>query len=140
MREPHDAEPQDDLAVVRAVYDFINGTNPDGASLADPRITVYQTEEVPWGGTYAGLPGFQTFYQAVSSAIHSEVETEALFRAGDKIVQIGRTRGFALATGKPFDAQEVHIWQVRGGRIVALEVHVDTAVLLEALQPAQSAD
>ncbi|WP_405883124.1 nuclear transport factor 2 family protein [Streptomyces sp. NBC_01136] len=135
MAEPLTDESQDDLAVVRAVYDFINGTNPDGASLADPDITVYQTEELPWGGSYTGLAGFQKFYQAVSNAIHSEVETEALYQAGDRVVQTGRTRGAARATGKPFDAREVHIWQVRNGRIVSLEIYVDTSVLLEAVKP-----
>jgi ketosteroid isomerase-like protein len=127
--------PQDDLAVVRAVYDFINGVNPDGASLADPEITIYQSEELPWGGSYAGLAGFQRFYQAVSGAIHSEVETETLYQAGDRVVQIGRTRGIARATGKPFDAREVHIWRVRNGRIIGLEVYVETPALLEALKP-----
>lgn len=121
--------------MVRAVYDFINGINPDGACLADPGITVCQSEELPWDGSYVGLEGFQRFYQAVSSAIHSEVEIEALFQAGDRVVQSGRTRGFVRATGKPFDAQEVHIWRVRGGRIIGLEVHVETPVVLEALKP-----
>ncbi|WP_329370749.1 nuclear transport factor 2 family protein [Streptomyces sp. NBC_01483] len=126
---------QDDLDVVRAVYDFVNGTNPDGASLADPEITVHQSEELPWGGSYVGLEGFRRFHLAVSSAIHSEVEIESLFQAGDRVVQSGRTRGFVRATGKPFDAREVHIWRVRGGRIIDLEVYVETPLMLEALKP-----
>lgn len=117
---------QDDLDVVRAVYDFVNGTNPDGASLADPEITVHQSEELPWGGSYVGLEGFRRFHLAVSSAIHSEVEIESLFQAGDRVVQSGRTRGFVRATGKPFDVREVHIWRVRDGRIIDLEVYVET--------------
>jgi len=49
--KPLTDQPEDDVAVVRAVYDFINGVNPDGASPADPEITVYQSEELPWGGS-----------------------------------------------------------------------------------------
>ena len=135
MDKPLTNQPQDDLAVVRAVYDFLNGLNPDGASLADPEITIYQSEELPWGGSYSGLAEFQRFYQAVSRTIHSEVETETLYQAGDRVVQTGRTRGIARATGKPFDAREVHIWRVRNGRIIGLEVYVETPVLLEALKP-----
>ncbi|MEV0910244.1 MULTISPECIES: nuclear transport factor 2 family protein [Streptomyces] len=135
MPTPLTDQPQDDLAVVRAVYDFINGVNPEGAALADPEITVHQSEELPWGGSYEGLAGFQRFYEAVSSAIHSEVETETLYQAGDRVVQSGRSRGFARATGKPFDVPETHIWRVRNGRITDLEIYVDTPALLEVLKP-----
>jgi ketosteroid isomerase-like protein len=62
------------------------------------------------------------------------VTTESLFAAGDHVVQAGRTRGKALANGASFDIPEVHVWELRDGKVVRYQVYIDTPAMLDALR------
>lgn len=55
------------------------------------------------------------------------IDVEKLHDVGDIIVMQGRYRGTYKATGRTTDAQVVHIWTVRGGKLAKLEQYVDTA-------------
>ncbi|WP_405878169.1 nuclear transport factor 2 family protein [Streptomyces sp. NBC_01136] len=128
-----DERDQQALAVVRAAYDFLGGRRAEWADLVAPDITIRQSDEVPWGGHHVGTEGFLRFLGAYAATITSTVETGELYVCADRVVQVGRTRGKALATGESFDAHEVHIWQIRDGLIASLEIHVESAPLLRAL-------
>ena len=71
-----------------------------GAALEriDPAVTVWQTEQLPWGGSYEGIDGFVAFFMKIRETITSAVETEEIFEAGEHVVQRGRTRGTVNAT------------------------------------------
>ena len=101
--------------------------------LSSPEITVYQSELVPCGGHRSGHDGLVEFLQAVMSHLDSKVENADLYAAGDRIVQVGRTRGTVRATGESFDAAETHIWHVRDNKIIGFEAYVDTDELTRAL-------
>ncbi|MEV0455890.1 nuclear transport factor 2 family protein [Catellatospora methionotrophica] len=133
---PTSAAPQTSLDVVRKVYELLSagGAAEAGAAMAHPDITVYQSEELPWGGRYVGWEGFQQFAAALGDAVDSRIDIEHLYQAGDRVVQTGRACGVVRATGKPFEAREVHVWQVRDGLISSLDMYVETHVLLEALR------
>ncbi len=103
--------------------------------LSDPGVTVYQSELLPWGGRRSGHEGLLDFLSTVRANLDSVVTPDELFTAGDRVVQVGRTRGTAISTGKAFDAAEVHLWQVRHGLITGFEAYVDTDELLRALSP-----
>jgi ketosteroid isomerase-like protein len=124
---------QEMLAVVRAAYAFLDGKRTEWADLVAPDITIEQSDEVPWGGRHVGAEGFLRFLGAYSATITSSVEIGELYVSADRVVQVGRTRGKALATGESFDAREVHIWQIRDGLIASLEIHVESAPLLHTL-------
>lgn len=109
------------------------GDVPALLALSSPDITVYQSELLPWGGQRHGHAGLLEFLQTVMANLDSHVEAGELYAAGDRVVQLGRTRGTARATGKTFDAAETHIWQVRDGKIVAFEAYVDTDELCRAI-------
>jgi ketosteroid isomerase-like protein len=101
--------------------------------LCDPECTVTQDAALPWGGRYEGLDGVATFALALGSTIESTVEVEALFEAGDRVIQYGRTRGTVLATGFAFDIPETHVWTLRDGKIVAAEFYIESSAMLVAL-------
>ena len=103
-------------------------------SVIDPTVTVWQTEALPWGGSYEGIDGFITFFGKLRETITSQVETEEMFSAGEHVVQMGRTRGTVNATGASFDVREVHVWGVRDGKLVSLRSHIDTPAMLAALE------
>ncbi|MCT9935291.1 nuclear transport factor 2 family protein [Planotetraspora sp. A-T 1434] len=120
--------------VVHAVYAALNaGDVPALFALTDPEVDIYQSEELPYGGHHHGYDGMKVFLEGVRTALDSQIEIGELYRAGDKVVQIGRTRGTARATGVSFDAAEVQVWGVRDGRIVSLTVFTDTDALGAAL-------
>ncbi|WP_405883148.1 nuclear transport factor 2 family protein [Streptomyces sp. NBC_01136] len=123
----------DDMAVVRAGYEAINtGNAAAAAALVHPEITIRQSEKLPWGGSYRGLSGFGEFLTTVSAHLNSNVEPEVIYQAGDRVVQVGRTRGTIRANGSPFDSREVHIRRVSDRLISALEIYVEDEVFLLA--------
>ena len=73
------------------------------------------------------------FATKLVSTIESQVGIEALFVAGDDVVQCGRTRGKVLANGATFDIPECHIWTFAGGQVQHVRFFIDTAAMLEAL-------
>ncbi len=75
-------------------------------AMVDPSITIWQTDELPWGGHYEGLDGFADFCGKLTGTITSSVEVEDIYEAGDHVVQIGFTRGTVNATGVPFDVRD----------------------------------
>lgn len=42
-------------------------------------------------------------------------------------------RGKALANGASFDIPEVHVWELRDGKVVRYRVYIDTPAMLDAL-------
>jgi ketosteroid isomerase-like protein len=122
------------VAMVKEGYAaFARGDMGAVLALLDPEIEVWQSETVPWGGTYRGLEEFQTFVTRLSEHVQSEVEGGELLDAGDLVVMIGRSSGRAKKTGADFDVPVVHLWTIRADKLARLEVHMDTAQMLEAL-------
>jgi uncharacterized protein len=114
-----------------AAFEAGNGTRV--LELCDPECVVTQDPALPWGGRYEGLDGVATFALALGGAFDSSVEVIALFEAGDRVIQYGRTRGTVVTTGAAFDIPEVHIWTLRHGKIVAADFFIESSAMLVAL-------
>jgi ketosteroid isomerase-like protein len=120
--------------VVARIYDAMRAQDLETLlALIDPSVTVWQTELLPWGGSYEGIDGFGEFAMKLLGSITSAVEVEQLYEAGDHVVQNGRTRGTVNGTGAAFDVAETHVWEVRGGKACSLRSYIDTPAMLEAL-------
>jgi uncharacterized protein len=125
----------DNLDTIRRVYDAFKTRDIDVIqALLSPDITISQSPELPWGGVYQGHDGAFTFFLTLLEHIESQVTTESLFAAGDHVVQTGRTRGKVLANGASFDIPEVHVWELRDGKVVRYQVYIDTPGMLDALR------
>ena len=123
-----------DVEVVREIYEAMAAK--DFTALfahIDPGVVVTQDDRLPWGGRFEGHDGLATFAMTLSRTIESAVTIDAVFAAGDEVLQTGRTRGTVLATGVPFDIPEVHRWTVRDGKAVRAHFAIDTPAMLEAL-------
>lgn len=133
-RGAHVPTPEAKIALVRKLYDAMAARDLDTIlSLVDPEVMIVQTPELPWGGEHQGLEGLATFYGVLTDTINSKVEHDELFAAGNRVVQVGRTRGTVIASGSPFDIREVHIWTIREGKIIRFEAYIDTPAMLAAL-------
>ena len=126
--------PDNNVATIRRLYDALSARDANVIQeLFVPDATIWQSPQLPWGGEYEGHDGVFTFFVALVEHIESQVTTESLFAAGDHVVQTGRTRGTVRANGAPFDIPEVHVWELRDGRIVRFQLYIDTPAMLAAL-------
>jgi hypothetical protein len=122
------------LDVVRPIYDAYAKKDLE-AILAplDDEFEFRQSQLVPWGGSYRGREGFMEFLGKITTHVDSAVEIEETIEAGDHVVVIGRSRGTVKATSRPFDVRAVHVWNLRAGKPLSLDVYLDTPAMLEAL-------
>ena len=122
------------LQVVSRIYDAMARKDIDALlELVDPAVVITQDDALPWGGRHAGREGLVEFSLALVGNIDSAVSAEAMFQAGEQVVQYGRTRGTVRANGAAFDIPECHVWTVRDGRAVAADFFIDSAAMLDAL-------
>jgi uncharacterized protein len=129
-----DQQPSTPLEVVTAIYDAL--ARRDLATvleLTSPDIVITQDPALPWGGRWEGHDGYGEFALTLVGAIDSKVTTLALYEAGDRVVQYGRTAGTVRANGATFDIPECHLWRVEGGLAVEAQYFIDSAAILEAL-------
>lgn len=102
--------------------------------LFDDGIEFYQTEQLPWGGTYHGVEQVRDFFAKLLHSIDSRVEPREFVEAGDHVVVIARLHGKVQFNTKPFDLRAVHVWTLRDRKAVRFEVYIDTPGMLRALQ------
>jgi ketosteroid isomerase-like protein len=127
-------EADDNVALVRRMYDAFATRDLDAiVAIVGPDIEITQTALLPWGGEYRGLEGLAAFFGKLTENITSAVTPHAIYSAGDRVVQAGRTAGTVNASGTAFDIDEVHILTVRDGKVVRFEAHIDTPAMLAAL-------
>jgi ketosteroid isomerase-like protein len=51
---------------------------------------------------------------------------EEIIDGGDTVIALGRYRGTFKATGRPLDAQLVHVWRIVDGKAAVFQQYTDT--------------
>jgi ketosteroid isomerase-like protein len=54
------------------------------------------------------------------------IDVRRVVAAGDTVLVEARYRGSVKATGKTFDAQAAHVWDLRDGKVVRFQQYTDT--------------
>lgn len=122
------------LEVVTAIYDAFARKDLEAVlELTSPDIVVTQDPALPWGGRFDGHDGLGRFVMALLGSIDSAVTVEAIYQAGDQVVQYGRTAGTVRSNGVAFDIPECHLWRVEDGVAVEAQYFIDSAAMLDAL-------
>jgi len=124
------------IDVVKAFYAAAeSGRIGELPQLLAPDVCWIEMEGSIYGGTYRGP-------EAVVSGVFQRLGTEwqdyafhleRLHDAGDSVVASGHYTGTYLETGKAIRCRSLHVWDVRGGRIVGFEQFCDTLVMSRAL-------
>jgi uncharacterized protein len=88
------------------------------------------------GNPYLGLEAVIEKLLSNTATLLPDVATavDELLDAGDKVVAQGRYKGLCKSTGKMLNAQMVHIWTLRDGKVVQFQQHVDTLQLYNVLR------
>lgn len=121
--------------MVRAIYGAMAARDYDTLfSLVDPSVVITQDPRLPWGGRHEGHDGLVVFAAALTGAIESNVDIEAIFAADDEVIQMGRTKGTVVGTDRSFDIAEVHRWKIRDGKAVEAHFTIDTEAMLAVLE------
>jgi uncharacterized protein len=125
---------QQNVEVVRSIYHAMKTGDFAGLfSSISPSVKIWQTEELPWGGSYEGVDEAKIFFGKVNSSLSSTVALERFIDSGDFIVAIGRTQGATRERETAFDVPLIHLWEVREGKIASLRVFLENATMLAAL-------
>ena len=119
------------VALIQGLYEaFDRGDVPMVLAAMDDRIEWYETESNPW---YTGGPfiGPQQVIEGVFSRLQEfegfQIVPSRFLGDGDTVVMEGRYRATShQATGKPLDAEVVHIWDLRDGKIMRFHQYADT--------------
>ena len=124
------------LDIVKAHYAASDRLDT-AAMMADVSPEVRWTEMAgfPCAGTWIGP---QQVIDKVFAVLGStwngyRFELESLVDGGDRIVGVGTYRGTYPATGKSMSARVAHVWQLKGGKIVAFEQFTDTLLVAQAM-------
>ena len=78
----------------------------------------------PYVGPAAVAEG--VFMRIVSDVEGFTVVPHRYTENGERVAVEGRYRGTMKATGIPVDAQFVHVWDLRGGKVVGFQQYTDT--------------
>jgi ketosteroid isomerase-like protein len=78
----------------------------------------------PFIGTQAVVNG--VFARIAQDLTGFRIDVRRIVAAGETVLVEARYRGTVNATGKAFDAQVAHVWDVRDGKAVRFQQYTDT--------------
>src|SRR5687767_3470393 len=122
---------QSGIAVVKKFYDsFVQGDIKAVVATLSDRLDWRESENFLLGDRNPYLSP-AAVVEGVFSRIAREFQNyqagpTELIDGGDVVVAVGRSKGIMASTGKPFDAQYMHVVRVANGKIVSFQQLIDT--------------
>jgi uncharacterized protein len=115
------------LEVVQEVYAAASKGDWDLArELFDQEIVWEPPSGGPTAGTYRGRQGAIDEVGTWTEPFEGfDWRPERLDLYGDKVLVAGRMSGKGRGSGIPVEAEEFHVWSLRGDRIVRLQMFLD---------------
>lgn len=126
--------------VVRSLYDaFARGDGATVLGMFDPQIRWMEAENIGYADRNPYI-GPQAVAEGIFGRIMSEwsgfrVNVQELVSEGDKVVALGRYTGSFNATRRPLDAQFVHVWTLRDGKVTGFQQYADTLQFDRVMRP-----
>jgi ketosteroid isomerase-like protein len=123
-----------DLATVHGIYQAYARKDVDAFLAAlDPEVELCQSDELPWGGTYHGREGALEFLERLTGQVETTVDPRQFIVAGDRVVEVGYSRGRTKQGAAEFEIPEVHVWTMRDGKVIRFESYLDTVQMRRVL-------
>jgi ketosteroid isomerase-like protein len=128
---------QENVQLIRSLYGaFARGDISAVLAALDPGIVWNEAENFLYadGNPYVGP---DAVLNGVLARLGAEWEgfaavPQEILDAGDTVVSLGRYTGTCKATGAKVDAQYVHVFRIRAGKIAGFQQYTDTAQFREA--------
>jgi ketosteroid isomerase-like protein len=124
------------LDAVRSHYAASDRGDLDGMlAVLAPDVRWTEAAGFPLAGTYIGPTAVAdgVFRRLQEDWDGFSLTVDEVLDAGDRIVGVGTYRGTSPTTGRSFEARVVHLWTVQGGRAVAFEQIVDSALVVAVM-------
>jgi uncharacterized protein len=125
---------RDNRAMVQKLYEAFNRGDLETvlASVAPNAEWVdHGPAAVPYYGDFSGRIG--EFFQAIGASVAGgSVAIDEYIASGDTVVTRGRWVATARSTGAGIDADMIHFWTLRGGKVTNWHGYGDTAAVLVA--------
>lgn len=100
---------------------------------SDIEWTLEGPEIIPYAGRRHGVDQVLGFFHAMATTLTGpKLTITDIVAQGDKVAAFGRFAAAVTATGKRFDSQVAHLFQIRDGKVSNLVDVVDTAAEAEA--------
>lgn len=121
----------DNATTIRGIYEAVSRGDV-AAVLAgmDERIEWNEAEHYTYwpGGAFTGPQAVATgvFARIAQDLQDFRIDVRRIVAAGDTVLVEARYRGSVIATGKAFDAQVAHVWDLRDGKVVRFQQYTDT--------------
>lgn len=131
--------PKSNLEMIQSTYEGSASSNAKHLVEAlSEKAEWTEAEGFPYGGTYIGV---EAIMENVFSRLGSEwddykasVNTYHEVSEKDVIIAEGMYSGVYKETGKSFEAEFVHVWQLENGKIVKFKQYVDSHLVREAMK------
>jgi ketosteroid isomerase-like protein len=121
-------------AVEAAYQAFGDGDMDAFTTLLDGGFVSTQSEAVPWRGRYVGPHGVRRMFALVGERADAHYRPQQLIESEDAIVVLGQATITPHADQVSRIVRELHVWRVDAGRLLSLDVFLDTPQdLLSAL-------
>ncbi|MEX0750897.1 MAG: nuclear transport factor 2 family protein [Dehalococcoidia bacterium] len=132
-----DATAEANVQTVMSLYAAFEKGDVEGMLVAlDPAIDweFYGPNTIPLAGRYHGHDEVLRFIGMIGDSldIQNFSPDVAVVASGDGVAVTGKESGLARPTGRPFESHFVHMFTLRGGKIVAAREYYDTAALVTA--------
>jgi ketosteroid isomerase-like protein len=129
---------QDNLETIRGLYAALaRGDVPSVLETLDAQVEWNEAENFiyadrnPYLGPQAVLDG--VFMRLGAEWNGFSAATEQLVGSGDTVIGLGRYRATCKATGRPVNAQFVHVFTLKDGKVVRFQQYTDTAQFRDAV-------
>jgi ketosteroid isomerase-like protein len=125
---------QENMEIVRRLITEIWGRDPpDLASRVHPQVEIVTSADFPEQMLLFGLAGFERWTKRWSEVFKDyDLRPERFWEEGDLVVVALHERGTAAGSGIPIDDHYAHVWTLRDGLVVRVQVFRNRAEALEA--------
>lgn len=130
---------EDNVRIVKDAYDAFKRGDIEAllSKLSEDVewITPGPTDIMPAAGTRKGRDGVKEFFSTLAAQEDVELfEPQEYIAQGDKVVAISKYRGRVKATGRTADAELVHVFEIKDGKVKRFKEYYDTASVLPAFE------
>lgn len=104
--------------------------------LCDDNIEWTVMDNVPNGGTHVGKKAvFENYFPNLFSLFQEfHAITEEFLDSKDKVIVVGKYTGVTKKSRKRFESPFVHIYTLRGQKIIKFRQYTDTVIIQDALK------
>jgi ketosteroid isomerase-like protein len=133
---------QENVEIIRRMYERWLRNDAALFDAFDEEIELHPDPAADWVGVdeiYRGHDGVRGYMAQVYDAFEDyRPEIEDLLDRGDKVITLAIEHGRGRGSGATVEARRTaHVWTMREGKAIRLDLYLDRAKALEAAGPSQ---